>query len=196
MNVPHTESAGDSIRSCGLEWKYDVDVRRLQAAHAGDFICNGDSIGNTTRLRRRHGVWSAMSMWCEVSECATHRSSPHSPCEPSARLTGRARTYATDLPKRDSTSPEAASERDQCFPHHPHRLPRHLTSLLYHRHQDTTVPHELGLSIPSYNTTSLRTQCSPHHTDCVRHYSAYSDRIRPVPSRGVWSSSPFFTVPG
>ncbi|KAJ7789798.1 hypothetical protein B0H14DRAFT_3502526 [Mycena olivaceomarginata] len=34
---------------------------------------------------------------CEVSERATHRSSPHGPCEPSARVTGRARTHATDL---------------------------------------------------------------------------------------------------
>ncbi|KAJ7820010.1 hypothetical protein B0H14DRAFT_3472646 [Mycena olivaceomarginata] len=50
------------------------------------------------------------------SERATHRSSPHGPCEPSARVTGRARTYTTDLPKRDSTLPEAASERDQRSP--------------------------------------------------------------------------------
>jgi hypothetical protein len=53
---------------------------------------------------------------CEVSEHATHRSSPHGPCEPSARVTGRARTYATDVPKRDSTLLEAASELDQCSP--------------------------------------------------------------------------------
>jgi hypothetical protein len=46
-----------------------------------------------------------------------HRSSPHGPCEPSARLTGRAQTYVTDLPKRDSMLPEAASERDQHSPH-------------------------------------------------------------------------------
>jgi hypothetical protein len=37
MDVPRTESAGDSIRSFGLERKYDVGVRRLRAAHAGDF---------------------------------------------------------------------------------------------------------------------------------------------------------------
>jgi hypothetical protein len=64
-------------------------------------------------------------LWCEVSKRATHRLSPHGPCEPSTRLTGRARTYTTDLPKRDSTLPEAASERDQHSPHHLHRLPCH-----------------------------------------------------------------------
>jgi hypothetical protein len=56
-------------------------------------------------------------MRCEVSERATHRSSPHGPCEPSTRVTGRARTYTTDLPKWDSTLPEAASERDHRSPH-------------------------------------------------------------------------------
>jgi creatinine amidohydrolase/Fe(II)-dependent formamide hydrolase-like protein len=30
------ESAGDSTRSCGLGRKYDEDVRRREAAHAGD----------------------------------------------------------------------------------------------------------------------------------------------------------------
>jgi hypothetical protein len=54
---------------------------------------------------------------CEVSEHATHRSAPHGPCEPSARVTGQARTYTTDLPKWDSTLPEAASERDHRSPH-------------------------------------------------------------------------------
>jgi hypothetical protein len=60
---------------------------------------------------------------CEVSEPATHHLSPHGPCKPPARVTGRARTYAMNLPKWDSTLPEAASKRDQCSPHHPHCLP-------------------------------------------------------------------------
>jgi hypothetical protein len=30
------EGAGDSTRSCGLEWKHNVDVRQLRAAHVGD----------------------------------------------------------------------------------------------------------------------------------------------------------------
>jgi hypothetical protein len=100
---------------------------------------------------------------CEVSEHATHRSSPHGPWEPSARVTGRARTYATDLPKLDSTLPEAASERDQCSPHHLHRLPCYSTSLLHYCHPDMTVPHNPGLSTPSYNATSTRTG-APHTT--------------------------------
>jgi hypothetical protein len=54
---------------------------------------------------------------CEVSERAMHRSLPHGPCKPSARVTGRVRTYMTDLPKQDSTLPESASERDQRSPH-------------------------------------------------------------------------------
>jgi hypothetical protein len=120
---------------------------------------------------------------CEVSERATHHSLPHGPCEPSARATGRARMYATDLPKRDSTLLEAASERDQCSPHHPHCLRHHSTSLLYHRHLDTTVPHDPGLSMPDHNTTSPRTRCFPYHTDCVRCYSASTNRIRPLPCR-------------
>jgi hypothetical protein len=37
MDVPRAESAGDLIRTCGLEWKYDGGVQRLRAAHAGDF---------------------------------------------------------------------------------------------------------------------------------------------------------------
>jgi hypothetical protein len=82
---------------------------------------------------------SLVCLRCEVSERATHRSSPHGPCEPSARVTGRAQTYATYLPKQDSTLPEAASEQDQHSPHYPHRLPRHSISLLYHHHLDTTV---------------------------------------------------------
>jgi hypothetical protein len=94
---------------------------------------------------QRGGCWR-----CEVSKRAMHRSSPHGPCELSARVTGRARTYAMDLPKRDSTVPEAASERDQHSPHHPHRLPRHSTLLLYYRHLDTTIPHDPGLSTPSH----------------------------------------------
>jgi hypothetical protein len=68
---------------------------------------------------------------CEVSERATHRSSPHGPCEPSARVTGRARTYATDLPKWDSTLPEAASERDHRSPHIRIVSPAVLGSLLH-----------------------------------------------------------------
>jgi hypothetical protein len=89
--------------------------------------------------------------------------------------------YAADLPKRDSTLPEAASKPDQCSPHHPHRLPHHSTSLLYHRHLDTTVPHNPGRLTPSYNTTSPRTWRSPYHTDCVCRYSVSTNRIRPVP---------------
>jgi hypothetical protein len=37
MNIPRAEGAGDSIRTCGLDWKYDVGVQKLRAAHAGDF---------------------------------------------------------------------------------------------------------------------------------------------------------------
>ncbi|KAJ7747883.1 hypothetical protein B0H14DRAFT_3513953 [Mycena olivaceomarginata] len=59
------------------------------------------------------------------------RSSPHSPCEPSARVTGRARTYAMDLPKWDSTLLEAASERDHCSPHIRIVSPAVLGSLLH-----------------------------------------------------------------
>jgi hypothetical protein len=62
-------------------------------------------------------VQNHLRVRCEVSEHATHCSSPHGPCKSSARITGRARTYATDLPKQDSMLPEAASERDQRSPH-------------------------------------------------------------------------------
>jgi hypothetical protein len=126
-----------------------------------------------------------MKSWerCEGSKRVTHCSLPHGPCEPSAQVTGRAQTYVTDLPKRDSTLPEAASERDQCSPHHPHRLPCHSTSLLYHHHLETTIPHDLELLTPSYNTTSPRTRCSPYHMDCICRYSASTNRIRPVPWR-------------
>jgi hypothetical protein len=30
------EGVGDSTRSCGLEWKHNMDVRQLRAAHAGN----------------------------------------------------------------------------------------------------------------------------------------------------------------
>jgi hypothetical protein len=97
---------------------------------------------------------------CEVSEHATHRSSPHGPCEPSARVTGWAQTYATDLPKRDSTLAEAASERDQ------HSLHHHIISPAIRPRSCTVVtwiqpfPHDPRLSTPSYNATSPRTWCS------------------------------------
>jgi hypothetical protein len=68
---------------------------------------------------------------CEVSERAMHHLSPHGPCEPSTRLTGRARTYTTDLPKWDSTLPEAASERDHRSPHIRIVSPTVLGSLLH-----------------------------------------------------------------
>ncbi|KAJ7809288.1 hypothetical protein B0H14DRAFT_3481579 [Mycena olivaceomarginata] len=113
----------------------------------------GGLLGSREATGQAEELWVGLFwMWwrCEVSERAMHRSSPHGPFEPSTQVTGRARTYATDLPKRDSTLPEAASERDQRSPHHLHRLPRHLTSLLYHRHLDTTVPHDPGLSTPSH----------------------------------------------
>ncbi|KAJ7326167.1 hypothetical protein DFH08DRAFT_710798, partial [Mycena albidolilacea] len=42
--------------------------------------------------------FSQVPIHYEVSEHATHRSSPHGPCGPSARVTGRAGTYTTDLP--------------------------------------------------------------------------------------------------
>jgi hypothetical protein len=90
---------------------------------------------------------------CEVSERATHCSSPHGPCKPSAQVTGRARTYTMDLPKWVSTLPEAASKRDQHSPHHPHHLPRHQSSFLHYHHPDTTHTPRSKLSTPSYDAT-------------------------------------------
>jgi hypothetical protein len=59
--------------------------------------------------------------------------------------------YATDLPKWDSTLPEAASERDQHSPHH------RIASLAVQARSCTIVaqirpvPHNLGLLTPSYD---------------------------------------------
>jgi hypothetical protein len=126
---------------------------------------------------------------CEVSERAAHCSSPHGPCEPSARLTGQVRTYATDHPKRVSTLLEAASERDQRSPH------IHIVSPAIRARSCTIVtrmrpiPQDPGLSTPSHNVIlrirTSRKWRSPYHTDCVCHYSASSNRIQPVPSHGV-----------
>jgi hypothetical protein len=117
---------------------------------------------------------SNMTKRCEVSERAMHRLSPHGPCEPSARVMGRARTYATDLPKRDSMLPEAASERDQHSPHHPHHLPRELAPALIMTH---------GFSMLSYNATfgiHLQRTSAPHTTRTVfvatRHLPTGYDR--------------------
>jgi hypothetical protein len=121
-----------------------------------------------------------------------HRSSPHGPCEPSAGVTGQAWTHAADLPKRDSTLPEAASERDQCSPHH-----FALSPLLFDLAPALSSP-EYNRSPRSrtlgtfHNATSPRTRHSPYHTDCVHHYLASSNRIRLIPSRGAWMTSPLF----
>jgi hypothetical protein len=110
-------------------------------------------------------------MRCEVSERAMHHSLPHGPCEPSARLTGRAWTYTTDLPKRDSRLPEAASERDQHSPHI-----RIVSSAIRARSctivtRMQPVPQDPGLSTPSYDATlRIRTSnewWSPHTTQIV-----------------------------
>jgi hypothetical protein len=85
---------------------------------AGVEACTGAGMrGGVGWLPSMPEVPDQLSLRCEVSERATHRSSLPGPCEPSARVTGRAQTYATDLPKRDSTLPEAASKRDQRSPH-------------------------------------------------------------------------------
>ena len=98
---------------------------------------------------------------CEVSERATHRSSPHGPCEPSARVTGRARTYATDLPKWDSMLPEAASERDHRSPHIHIVSPAILGSLLHPCHTDTTrTPRPTG----SRRFPTMQRTGAPHTT--------------------------------
>jgi hypothetical protein len=135
---------------------------------------------------------------CEVSERATHRSSPHGPCKPTAQLTGQAQTYTMDLPKQDSMLPEAASERDQCSPHIHTVSPAIRARSCTIATQMRPVPHDPELSTPSYDatlricTSNERDRCSPYHTDGARHYSAPSNRIRPVPSRGVWTTSPLF----
>jgi hypothetical protein len=108
------------------------------------------------------------SMRCEVSERATHSSSPHGPCEPSARVTGRARTYTMDLPKWDSTLPEAASERDQRSPHTFGLTPAPSS----HGYDPYTTTQ---FSTLSYDATNRR---SPYHTDFV---TQRPPTIRPVP---------------
>jgi hypothetical protein len=47
-------------------------------------------------------------MQCEVSEHATHHSSPHGPCRPSSHMMEQAWMYTTDLPNQESMLPEAA----------------------------------------------------------------------------------------
>jgi hypothetical protein len=84
-------------------------------------IFNWDPVSMMAQTRRPAPVFTSIfmripSVRCEVSKHATHRSSPHGTCKPSAQVTGRARTYATDLPKWDSMLPEAASEWDQRSP--------------------------------------------------------------------------------
>jgi hypothetical protein len=111
-----------------------------------------------------------------------HRSSPHGPCEPSARVTGRARTYATDLPKRDSTLPEAASEHDQHSPHirivSPAIRARSCTIVTRIRpvHHD---PRVLSLQRDLLHPTNRR---SLYRADCIHRYSAsaqYDRHARP-----------------
>jgi hypothetical protein len=133
---------------------------------------------------------------CEVFESAMHRLSPYGLCEPSARLTGRAWMYATDLPKRVSTLLKAASERDQHSPHHPHRLPPplKLAPAL------SSPGYDPGLSTPSYDaalcihTSNERDWWSPHTTWIVfvaTRRPAIGYRAPPVaPGR-----PPLFSVP-
>jgi hypothetical protein len=45
---------------------------------------------------------------CEVSECATHRLSPHGPCRPFSHTMEQAWAYTMDLPNRESTLPDTA----------------------------------------------------------------------------------------
>ncbi|KAJ7733379.1 hypothetical protein B0H14DRAFT_3517389 [Mycena olivaceomarginata] len=101
-----------------LPFKEEDDARAEELARVDD------------ALKEDEGLTHAV-LWRWVSERATHRSSPHGPCEPSARVMGRARTYATDLPKWDSTLPEAASERDHRSPHIRIVSPAILGSLLH-----------------------------------------------------------------
>ncbi|KAJ7301633.1 hypothetical protein DFH08DRAFT_978570 [Mycena albidolilacea] len=78
---------------------------------------NRQNVTKSLKIAQKIEISAHTVARCEVSEHATHRSSPHGPCEPSARVTGRARTYATDLPEWDFMLPEAASERDHRSPH-------------------------------------------------------------------------------
>jgi hypothetical protein len=100
---------------------------------------------------------------CEVSERATHRSSPHGPCEPSARVMGRARTrwiflngilcYRKQLPNETTALPTSASSP----------LPFRLTS----------APSSHGYD--PYATTYDATFCIQRTgapVDCIRRYSA------------------------
>jgi hypothetical protein len=107
-------------------------------------------------------------------------------------------TYVMDLPKRDCTLPEAASERDLCSPHHPHCLLCHSNSLLHCHQQDTTAP---GLDSRLLPTMCGHAASHPLYTHLRQTRPALSlttqivhvttrrpvivDRIRPVPSHGA-----------
>jgi hypothetical protein len=102
----------------------------------------------------------------------------------------RAWTYTMDFPKRVSTLPEAASERDQRSPHHPDRP-------LYRSHLFHTITSRIP-PFPTSRTLSMTCHalaatccihttkgdhCSPHHNgsrvsllERVLHSSARYDR--------------------
>jgi hypothetical protein len=107
-----------------------------------------------------------------------------------------------DLPKRDSTLPEAASERDQCSPYHPHCLPCHSTSLLHHRYPDTTVPHDRTPFLRRVTDERPSVYASPTNNTGAPHTAriAHVPTQRPViinatdllPWRDAWTTSPLF----
>jgi hypothetical protein len=71
-----------------------VHVKRQQADYEIGFSVTGHSAqGKTlpvviTDLNIGGSAAYVSALRCEVSECATHCSSPHGPCKPSARVTG------------------------------------------------------------------------------------------------------------
>ncbi|KAJ7810763.1 hypothetical protein B0H14DRAFT_3480298 [Mycena olivaceomarginata] len=106
---------------------------------------SGPSLNLSIILADVEFVGNGIIMRCEVSERATHRLSPHGPCEPSARLPSETNVLPTICIVFPAIRP----------------------LLLYHRHLDTTIPHDQGLSTPSPQTRHLQQPGASHTTQTV-----------------------------
>jgi hypothetical protein len=147
----------------------------------------GSTGGTEPRSREKE------NLRCEVSKRAMHRSSPHGPCEPSARLMGQARTYATDLPKWVSTLPEVALNETYTLP-----TIRIVSPAIRARSCTIVTPTctpQSGFSMPPYDTTlcihvsNEPALLIPHRLHSSLLGIQQQDTTGPLPQHDGWTTS-------